>query len=218
MGRLLRKPNDITVALVTGVHRFDVPGFHAAFRCMPDVDFYPQALEDFVADHGRVRDEYDVIVFFHFHRTKPDNATVAAVESLGETGQGVVVLHHALLAFPEWLLWSDICGITDRTFGFYPDQTIPVHVANPSHPITDSLTDWEMVDETYTMTDARSGSDILLTTNHARSMRTLGWSRQYNNARVFCYQSGHDNHAYADHRFRSVLHRGIQWVAGRDNG
>ena len=213
MGRLLKNTTDTTVAVVTGMHPFDVPGFHAAFRSMSDVDFYPQSLEDFVADHGSVRDEYDAIVFYNFHRPVPDEETAAALASLGESTQGIVVLHHAILAFPEWQLWSDICGIEDREFGFHLNQTVRVQVADPSHPITTGLVDWELVDETYTMSDVSSESHILLTTDHANSMRTLAWSRQYRGARVFCYQSGHDNDAYADHGFRTVLRRGIRWVA-----
>ena len=213
MGRLLRNTNKIAVAVVTGMHTFDVPRFYAAFRSMSDLEFYPQSLEDFVADGGSVRDEYDVIVFYNFHRPIPDEKTAAALASLGESTQGIVVLHHAILAFPEWQLWSDICGIEDREFDFHLNQTVRVQVADPSHPITTGLVDWEIVDETYTMSDVSSESHILLTTDHAKSMRTLAWSRQYRSARVFCYQSGHDDDAYADHGFRTVLHRGIRWVA-----
>ena len=211
----LRKNTDqITVAVVTGVHTFDVPGFYAAFRSMSDVDLYLQSLEDFVADRGGVRAEYDVVVFYNMHRPAPDEKTAAALESLGESTQGIVVLHHGILAFPEWPLWSDICGIEDREFGYHLNQTISVRVADPSHPITAGLADWEMVDETYTMSDASSECHILLTTDHAKSMRTLAWSRQFRNARVFCYQSGHDNDAYADRGFRTILHRGIRWATG----
>jgi hypothetical protein len=40
--------NKITVAVVTGRHPHDVPNFHAVFRSIPDIDFYPQHMEDFV--------------------------------------------------------------------------------------------------------------------------------------------------------------------------
>ena len=66
------RQNTITAAVITGEHNFDVPGFQAAFRGMTDVDAYPQALENFVADQGGVRDEYDVLVFYNFHRPAPD--------------------------------------------------------------------------------------------------------------------------------------------------
>jgi type 1 glutamine amidotransferase len=46
-------------------------------------------------------------------------------------------------------------------------------------------------------------------------MKTIAWTRQYKNARVFCYQSGHDNQAYANPNFRKVVARGIHWLAGR---
>jgi type 1 glutamine amidotransferase len=65
------------------------------------------------------------------------------------------------------------------------------------------------------MNDAGEGSDVLLTTVHPESMKTIAWTRQYKNARVFCYQSGHDNQAYANPNFRKVVARGIHWLAGR---
>ena len=215
MGRLPEDDNTITAAVITGEHRFDVPGFQAAFRSMADVDVYPQDLDNFVADLGGARDAYDVLVFYNFHRPAPDERTAAALESLGETSQGIVVLHHALLAFPKWPRWSEICGIDDRRFGYHMNQSVPVQVADPDHPITAGLADWELPDETYTMSSADEGSRILLTTDHARSMRTLAWTRRFGKSRVFCFQSGHDNDAYADPGFRTVLHRGIRWAAGK---
>lgn len=214
MGLLRKDDSTVTAAVITGEHRFDVPGFQAAFRSMADVDVYPQDLDNFVADLGGVRDAYDVLVFYNFHRPAPDERTTAALESLGETSQGIVVLHHALLAFPEWPRWSEICGIDDRTFGYHMNQQVPVQVADPEHPITAGLADWELPDETYTMSSAEEGSRILLTTDHALSMRTLAWTRRFGKSRVFCFQSGHDNDAFADAGFRTVLHRGIRWAAG----
>ena len=125
MGSLPNDDNTITAAVITGEHNFDVPGFQAAFRGMTDVDAYPQTLENFVADQGGVRDEYDVLVFYNFHRPAPDARTAEALSTLGENQQGIVVLHHALLAFPAWPRWSQICGIDDRTFGFHHDQQVP---------------------------------------------------------------------------------------------
>ena len=213
MAGLPKHDGTVTAAVITGEHRFDVPGFQAAFRSMADVDSYPQDLDNFVADLGGARDAYDVLVFYNFHRPAPDERTAAALESLGQTAQGIVVLHHALLAFPEWPRWSEVCGIDDRTFGYHMNQRVPVHVADPDHSITAGLADWELPDETYTMPNAEEGSRVLLTTDHARSMRTLAWTRRFGKSRVFCFQSGHDNAAYADAGFRTVLHRGIRWAA-----
>lgn len=50
-----------------------------------------------MADLGAVRDEYDVLFFYNFRRPAPDERTAAALASLDETSQGIMVLHHALL-------------------------------------------------------------------------------------------------------------------------
>jgi len=212
----------ITTAVITGQHPFDVPGFHALLRSMPEIDFYPQHLEDLVADAGHVRGEYDVLVFYNFHQANPgsekgwwEKGTKEALEHLGETRQGIFVLHHAILAFPKWRLWSDIVGIRDRRFEFDVGQDLLIEVANPQHPITRDLQAWEMIDETYLMANAGRGSEILLSTDHPRSMKTIAWTRHYKKARVLCYQSGHDARAYANENFRTVVARGIQWLAGR---
>ena len=89
-----------------------------------------------------------------------------AIEGLGEDGTGILVLHHAILAFPEWQLWSDLCGIEDRSFGVQIDQTVHVDIVDPQHPTTQGLKSWEMVDEIYIMADPGEDSELLLTTDH----------------------------------------------------
>ena len=123
------------------------------------------------------------------------------------------ILHHALLAYPQWQVWTDIMGIANRKFGYDHDQKLHVNVVHAEHPITNGLQSWDMIDETYSMADAGEGSKILLTTDHPKSMKTLGWARQYKKSRVFCCESGHDNQTWADPNFREVLRRGILWCA-----
>jgi trehalose utilization protein len=214
----------IRTAVVSGRHPYDLPAFQAMFRSIPEIDFYPQHLEDFVADEGKVRSLYDVVIFYNFHQETPlaqkewgETSTKAALEQLGDTRQGIMILHHALLAWKQWQLWTEVTGIPERTFGFYHDQNLHVHVENPDHPITRGLADWDMIDETYTMANARpeDGNTILLTVEHPLSMKTIGWTRQYRNSRVFCWQSGHDGVAFGNPSFRTVMSRGIQWLAGR---
>ena len=212
----------IKAAVVTGHHPFDVPAFHAAFRSFPDVDFYPQHMEDFSVSAGGARDQYDVVVFYNMHTETPtgegpwyEKSAQSALESLGESEQGILVLHHAILAYPEWDFWRDLVGIEDRSFSYHMDQQLHVEVANQDHPITARLSGFDLTDETYKMASPGEDSEALLTTAHEQSMKTLAWTRQFRNARVFCYQCGHDNAAFANHGFRTVLHRGLQWLAGR---
>jgi len=179
---------------------------------MDDIEFIREDLDVFVDNPNQK--EYDTIVFYNFHRPYPTDTQAKTILDLTEHGQGIVILHHAILAFPEWDAYSDMCGINERSdFGYFPKQTFQVQVADPTHPITEGLTDWEMGDETYTMTSAGDDSTILLTTDHPDSMDVLGWAREYGNSRIFCLQSGHDNVTYSNPNFREVLRRGIQWCA-----
>lgn len=214
--------NKIKTAVITGRHPYDVIGFYAVFNNIPEIDFYPQHLEDFTSDSIANRDQYDVVVFYNFHQETPGNeqnwwekGIKGSLEHLGETKQGILLLHHAILAFPNWDVWADICGIQDRKFGFYIGESVKTEIAKSDHPITNGLSSWEMIDETYLMKDAGEDSEILLTTDNPKSMKTLAWTRQYKNANVFCYQGGHDNRTYADPNFRKVITNGVKWLAGK---
>jgi len=210
----------IKTAVVTGRHPYDVPNFYAVFKNIPEIDFYPQHLEDFISDSAANRDQYDVVVFYNFHQETPGNEQnwweknmKDSLEHLGETKQGILLLHHAILAFPNWDVWANICGIKERKFSFYVNETVKTEIAKPDHLITKGLGTWEMVDETYLMKDAEEGCDVLLTTDNPKSMKTLAWTRQYKNSKVFCYEGGHDNQAYSDPNFRKVIANGIKWLA-----
>jgi trehalose utilization protein len=210
----------IRTAVVTGGHTFDVIRFHHLFRELGGIDAYIQHMEDFVAAPEAVRDGYDVIVLFTHLKgadsdQPPPDRVQPVFDHLGAMAQGIVVLHHGLLAYPGWPILDAITGLTVRTLDRYShDETIPVHVADSHHPITAGLTDWEMIDETYRMPDAPAENHILLTTDHPDSLKTLAWVRQHGQSRVFCLQSGHDNQTWTDPNFRRVLRQGIVWCAG----
>ena len=214
--------NKTSVAVVTGAHPYDVSSFQAMFRAMPEVDVYPQSLEDFVMDTGGGYERYDAVVFYNFHQETPSEdgpdwgkAAKRVLERLGESEQGIVMLHHGIAAFREWPLWSDIGGMANRYFDWYPEATLRMDVAHPGHPVTRGLGSWVMVDEPYVIPEPGEGNEVLLVTDNPKSGRTIAWVRQYRKARVFCLQPGHDHRAYDNAGFREVLSRGILWVAGK---
>ncbi len=212
----------LTVAVIEGFHPFNVVGFRDLFRSMNGMDVYHQTIENWAIDAAEMRRKYDVLVFYNMNQKfEPEcglcgPAIVKAVDELGEPeGQGIVVLHHGILAYPESDAWSAMVGIEKRQFGFHNDQTYPVEIACPRHPIVKGMAAWEMFDETYTMDCPGNGSEALLTTPYEKSMRVIAWTRQHRNARVFCFQPGHDARSWVYPQFRQILSRGIQWAAGR---
>lgn len=216
---------DVRVAVVTGGHTFDVPKFHRLFRSLEGVEAFVQHLDDYASSTDDVLASYDVVVFYFmpFKPTVPaddglewfEGKPKSVLEKLGASKQGVVVLHHAILAWPDWDFWKKLVGIEDRAFTYDFDQSLRIEVADAKHPITKGLKSWDMVDEAYGMKGAGEGSEVLLTCRHPRNLPTIAWTRQFNKSRVFCLQSGHDPQPWADANFREVLRRGILWSAGR---
>ncbi len=214
----------IKTAVITGEHEYDVVGFQSMLRSLPEIEAYPQNMWDFIFDSARGPGTYDVLVFFNYHQSTPaeedgkfEAAMKETLESLGDGEQGIFLLHHALKAFADWPLWREFSGMRTRgDMGSYAlDQTVRIDVADTEHPITTTLEPWDIVDETYHIDDADEDSHILLTTDHPQSMKTIAWTRTFGKARVFCYQNGEDNQAYSNPGFRTVVGRGIQWLAGR---
>jgi trehalose utilization protein len=211
----------LTVAVITGGHSYDVINFHKFLRGLAGVDAYLQHIDDFATSPDALRDSYDVLLFYIMMREGPTDDLPGfrgkprrALERLGQTAQGLVILHHGLLAYPEWPQWHALVGIQDRQLhGYAHDETLAIKVADTSHPITHGLADWTLVDETYDMADVGPDSTILLTVEHPNSMTTVAWTRQYRQSRVFCLQLGHDNQAWADPGFQTVVTRGITWSA-----
>jgi len=213
----------VSVAVITGGHPYDVINFRRFFGRLGGIDAYVQHMEDFATSSQRVRDSYDAVLFYGMPRTPPaddgvpDDAgkPLTALLHLGARAQGIVVLHHGLLGYPQWPVWDEITGIADRTLAAYDhDQRLFISVADADHPVCRGLAGWDLVDETYTMASPGADSHVLLTTDHPKSMAVIGWTRQYRRSRVFCCALGHDNVTWQNINFATVIQRGLLWSAG----
>jgi uncharacterized protein len=230
----------LKVAFISGDHPFDVISMYDLLADFDGMKVYPQHILDFCTDtgggngtlsrgshgiggsYGAGRQVYDALVFYNMTMDTPtaDNEEGAqkalreTIESFGSIRQGLVILHHALLAFPEWRKWSDIVGIENRKFGFYPDQVVPFNVESADHPIMKGVDNFTMTDETYTLDEPDNDSALLLSTTHKQSIKSIAWCREHQKSRVFCYQSGHDNTSFSNSSFQTILRNGILWAAG----
>ena len=219
-------PQALRVAVVTGGHAFDVPNFYRLFRQMPGVDAYPQHIEHFASSPQEVRDAYDAIVFYGMDQGIPEEEgrraggnPKAAIERLVKQGQGMVILHHALLAWEKWELWNELIGFNNRNFRYKEGLHLDIEVAKKGHAITQDTNDFSIVDEGYVLHgEPDTGSTVLLTTEHEDAMKQVAWTRQNGDCRVFCLTLGHDNLAWSNPGFRAVLRRGIAWSAGETSG
>ena len=62
----------LKVAMITGHHEYEVVPFQRMLRSLPDLDIYPQHLEDFIWDTAYFnKNSYDVIAFYNLYMKRP---------------------------------------------------------------------------------------------------------------------------------------------------
>lgn len=218
-------PKMIELAVVTGGHWFEVRGFHQLFRSLPHINATIQHMEDFGSSLPSERLTYQVVLFYNMQMPTPQDSPnpaarekpLTALEQLPLSGQGIILLHHALMAYPRYPLWDMLVGMSGRDqFTYDHDQHFTIEIKDADHPISRGLAAWQIEDETYVLPEPGEGSQVLFSTNHPRSMRALGWVRLVQRARVFNFQPGHDRRAWQNPTFRTVLSRAVHWCAGED--
>jgi uncharacterized protein len=214
----------IQLAVITGGHGFDVPNFQRLFRRLSGIEAYIQTMGDFASSAQPVRDTYDVVLFYHMLQETPsddgkpwyDSKPITALERIKETGQGMVAMHHSLLAYPNWPVWRELTGIDPTWHSYHHDQPLTLAVTPTAHPITRGLAGFEVVDETYEMGEPDPDNQILLTTSHPQCVQAQAWVRQFGKARVFSLVLGHDHTAWSNPGFENLLLRGIRWSARKE--
>jgi type 1 glutamine amidotransferase len=195
------------------------PDLKKVFELFEGVQTTFQGRNEWAAMPVEVRDGYDVVIFMSCHWKLTNDKTKEALEHLGSTRQGIILVHQALVDYYKWPVWHDIVGTADREgCGHAGNQKFRVDVANPEHPITEGLASYEFVDETCLKPQPGEGCVTLLTTEHRLSGRAIAWAQQYKQSRVFCFQSGHDAQAWSNPNFSEVLRRGILWCAHKVPG
>ncbi|MCA9836496.1 MAG: ThuA domain-containing protein [Trueperaceae bacterium] len=210
----------IKLAVITGGHSFNVPEFRHLFERLEGVKAYIQHLDDFATASKEIRESYDALLFYIMMMDGPSDdepgfrgKPKTVLEQLGNSAQGIIVMHHGLLAYPDWSLWNDLVGIENRNLQSYEhDIGLNIKVVNPDHPITRGLSDWHMVDETYELQDPLPSVNTLLSVSAPKSMQTLAWTHSFKQSCVFCLQLGHDQRAWQNPHFQALLGNGIHWT------
>jgi hypothetical protein len=215
----------IRVLVVTGGHAFEKEPFFKLFQDNPDISYqaveHPNAPTMFRADPaGR----YDVIVMYDFNQKITEEEQADFVARLNE-GKGLVVLHHAIAAYPEWpeygniigahyyLAATNINGVEKPRSAWKEGMHFRVQIADPNHPVTRGMTDYDAHDEVYKGFDVAKECHPLLTTDEPQSNKVIAWAKTYKRARVVYIQSGHDHFGYENPSFQQILRQAIRWTA-----
>jgi len=212
--------NKIQVAVLVENHEYDVVSFQHMLDSFADCACYVQPLDLFVRDEVN-RDQYDTVLWYNMNIPIPDKGTTLRdymENKLGTTGQGIVLVHHALLCFKRWDLFTDVSGVSvrleDGMFSYHQNTPVKCVIRDSNHPVTQSLGGFDIIDETYTIGEPdQPGNDLLITAECTVGIKNIGWARTYKNSRVFVTASGHDNQVYANASYRRLIHNAIRWTS-----
>lgn len=205
----------LVAAVLTGSHPYDAVGFHRLCSAMPGIDLVPQEIENYLRDWADYRDRYDVVMFFNMHM-EIDPLAHSILGAIADPGPGLVILHHALLAWPDSQIWTSVTGLEDRSFEYSLEQTVSIAPTGTTHPISDRLAPFEVQDETYRIAAPLPDSLLLLEARGAMGASPVAWTRSFGSRRVFCYGLGHGPASWDHPAFRDVLARGMRWAAERE--
>ncbi len=217
----------INLLIITGGHDFQREPFFAMFDQMQEIDYterqHPQARQLF--EDGRAAD-YDVILMYDMWQEITPEQKRGFLQYL-DSGKGLIVLHHALASYQDWPTFLDIVGgtyilnpdgreIDDQTHPpsvYKHDVEMDINLADKEHPITQGISPYRILDETYGKMYIRPGVHPLLTCNHPTSTGIVGWTHNYKQAKVVAIQGGHDQHAYQNPNFSQLVENAIHDAA-----
>jgi len=218
-------PHKIRVLLVTGGHPFEKEPFFKLFQDNPDITYraveHPNAPALLTAEAAK---QYDVIVMYDFNQKITEEAKADFVARLKD-GKGLVVLHHAIAAYPTWpeywniigaryyLAKTNINGVEKPRSAWKEGMHFRVHIADPQHPVTRGMTDFDLHDENYKWFDVAKECHPLLTTDAPESNPVIAWAKTYKSARVVYIQSGHGPTAYENPNYQQILRQAVRWAA-----
>lgn len=208
------------VAVLVENHEYDVVGFQRMLDSFTDCTCYVQPVDLFVRDEKN-RDAYHTVLWYNMNIPIPDEGTPLRnymQDKLGMNGQGIVLIHHALLCFKRWDLFTDVSGVSvrleDGMFSYHQNTQVKCVIQDDRHPVTQGLHDFSIVDETYTIGEPdQPGNELLITAECPVGIKNIGWARTYKTSRVFVTASGHDEQVYGNEHYRKLLHNAILWTA-----
>lgn len=207
----------------TGYRHDSIPaGAAALVELAAAAGFRPEATEDPDAFTPDRLARCAAVVLLSTTGTVLTDAGRAAFEAYVRGGGGVLAVHAAANAEPDWPFYGELLG---TRFAGHPEiQPGTVCVDAPGHPATAALpARWEWTDEWYDFTSnpRPTGVHVLARADETSyEGGTLGpdhplvWSRETGpgGGRFLFTALGHSPEAYADPAFRSHLAGALTWV------
>lgn len=132
-------------------------------------------------------------------------------------GGGLLGLHTTAICFDTWPEFFDLLGARWQWGTTYhpPPANFAVTELNQSHPASQGISDFEIVDEIYHHLASRPGAEPLFAAKSAedKAMHTLAWANHYGKGRVIYDALGHDRASIKASGHAQFLQQAAHWLA-----
>lgn len=212
----------LNILVITGGHSFDEKPFFEMFNSFENINYISLLQPDANTQLGTIDPKtFDAVVFYDMPKTIPEQNKVNYYKLL-KLGKGMVFLHHSQCSYQNWSEYKTIVGgkyheeqNTPMSSTYQHDVTFTVNIANPYHPVTRGLKDFEILDEVYGNTEVLPSVTPLLTTDHPQSSKIIGWVHQIEKSRIVYIQPGHDKNSYFNPNYQRLVRQAIEYVAAK---
>ncbi len=138
------------------------------------------------------------------------------------SGGGLLGFHTACLCFDGWDEWRDILGgiwVWGRSW-HPPLGPACVTKTAESHPLTDDLGGFDIVDEVYSGLGLANGVRPLLEARAATMERPepVLWAHRYGEGRAVFDALGHNRASIEQDNHAAIIRRAARWAAGAVDG
>lgn len=205
-------------AVITGYHPFDVPGFYDMFRFYAGIDVYIQHIEHFANTIPDLIDFYDAFIFYGLPGPLPGEDAPwyggnekEAIELMLGSKKGIILLHHGLLCFYDWPVFSGMVGSGNRRHKL--ERVMQnVKILDRDHPITRGIENFNIFHEAYLFNEPIHDVNMLMAAETEKGPVEIAWTNEYHGSRVFCLSLGHDNETWTNPIFQRIFSNGFKWA------
>ena len=207
------------ILIVTGGHDFDRKSFFEMFDSFREISYTELKQPEANIQLGTIDPKtYDAVVFYDMPKTISE-AEKETFYKLLKFGKGLVFLHHSQCSYQQWDEYKSIVGgkyheekNSVQTSTYQHDVRFSIKIADPKHPVTKGIKDFEILDEVYGNTEVLPEVTPLLTASHPQSSTVIGWSYKKDRSRIVYIQPGHDKNAYFNPNYQQLVRQAIAYV------
>ena len=141
-----------------------------------------------------------------------------------DAGKGLLFLHHSICAYQDWPEFESIVGgkyfekKKDEKFGassYLHDIDFNVQIDHRTHPVTKGMKNFVLHDEVYGNLEVLPQVYPLLSTDHPKSNRLIGWTLKKENSKIVFIQPGHDKNSFTSPNYRQLIIQAINYLTSK---